>query len=466
MSYKPAVHRGMFRATVALLALSSAPVTFSAATDSQPASERLPRHAILGAGAVGAVGGIKVTVVVADSAAARAGLQVGDIVNAIGTQQIATAADFLARVKALPTGKPIDFSIVRDGAPLKVSVLPNNAPNEKDPAVKTLYQAVSINGNLQRVLLTVPDGVKHGHPAVLVIGGIGCYSIDNATDGEDAYLRLTHDLGRRGIAAMRLEKSGVGDSQGPPCMTVDLLTEMSAYAAALDSLARNPEVDPKRIFLFGHSIGTLIAPRIARGREVAGIVIAEGVGRNWIEYELANLRRQLELDGTAPDKVDAQMSTKEACMHRLLIERTPEADIETDQPACKQMNAYPASAGYLQQAAALNIAEPWMNLSVPVLAIYGTADFITTQLDHQRIVDIVNAGHPGLAALTRIEGMDHHLDFAGTPQQAYDLRVKEHRTAPYQAEFSKAVADWICAQGPGVCAEGRGSPASARAGPD
>jgi hypothetical protein len=55
-----------------------------------------------------------------------------------------------------------------------------------------------------------------------------------------------------------------------------------------------------------------------------------------------------------------------------------EADIEKSQPACKEMNTYPAPASYLRQAAALNVAEPWMKLGVPVLAIYGTADFITT----------------------------------------------------------------------------------------
>jgi pimeloyl-ACP methyl ester carboxylesterase len=173
-------------------------------------------------------------------------------------------------------------------------------------------------------------------------------------------------------------------------------------------------------------------------------VLGAGVGRNWIEYELANLRRQLELDGQAPERVDAMMHIKEECMHRLLVAKEAELDIESGEPACKEMNTYPAPASYLQQAAAMNEAEPWIKLRLPVLAIYGTADFITTQADHQRIVDMVNANRPGLAILTLIPGMDHHLDAAGTPQQAYDLRIKQHGMAPYEAEFSKAVLDWLC----------------------
>jgi hypothetical protein len=56
----------------------------------------------------------------------------------------------------------------------------------------------------------------------------------------------------------------------------------------------------------------------------------------------------------------------------------------------------------------------------------------------------VNATRPGLAALKLIDGMDHHLDTAGTPQQAYNLRVKQHGTAPYETQLSKAVLDWLC----------------------
>jgi uncharacterized protein len=420
------------------------PLCVNARPATQQRAPNLPRHSVLGAGAAEVEGGIRVTVVVPNGPAERAGLRVADIVTAINFQQIRTTEAFLAAVKAQPAGKILDFAVMRNGNELTVPVVLATIPNESDPAVKTLYEAISIDGHLQRTLITVPASANHPHPAMLIIGGIGCYSIDNAADHEEVYMRLTHDLGRRGIVSMRLEKSGVGDSQGPPCITVDLVEESRSYQLALDALRDNPNVDPKRIYIFGHSIGTLIAPRIAAGRNVAGIIIAEGVGRNWIEYELANLRRQLELAGQTPDRTDALMRTKEECMHRLLIDRAAETDIELAEPACKDMNTYPAPASYLQQAAALNVAEPWMNLFVPVLAIYGTADFVTTQADHQRIVDIVNASRPGLATLTLILGMDHHLDAVDTPQQAYDLRVKQHGTASYQTELSKTVVDWIC----------------------
>jgi alpha-beta hydrolase superfamily lysophospholipase len=81
----------------------------------------------------------------------------------------------------------------------------------------------------------------------------------------------------------------------------------------------------------------------------------------------------------------------------------------------------------MQEVAAINIAELWTHVGVPVLGIYGTGDFVTAEDDHRRIVAIVNANHPGTATLHTIDGMDHHLGAAGSPLAAYGLRVKDHK---------------------------------------
>ena len=121
-----------------------------------------------------------------------------------------------------------------------------------------------------------------------VKGGIGCTSIDVATDPQDPYLRLAHDLGRRGVVVMRLEKSGVGDSQGPSCATTDFAAETRSDVAAFDALRQDPDVDPWR--------------------------------------------------------VDATLAEKERCMHGLLIDRRDEADRERAEPDGKVHDAYPVAA--------------------------------------------------------------------------------------------------------------------------
>jgi hypothetical protein len=77
------------------------------------------------------------------------------------------------------------------------------------------------------------------------------------------------------------------------------------------------------------------------------------------------------------------------------------------------------------------------------LAIYGTADFVTSESDHMRIVNIVNAHHAGNAELQLVQGMDHHLALMGTPENAYKIRVKEGGQANYAQELSVVVIKWI-----------------------
>ena len=245
---------------------------------------------------------------------------------------------------------------------------------------------------------------------------------------------------------MRIEKSGIGDSQGKPCFDTDFDSESQMYAAGLDALAAMPQVDRGRIFLFGHSIGTLIAPRLAAKRPVAGVIVAEAVGINWFEYELANLRRQSVLGGDSPSQTEDLLRSKEVCMHRLLVERQPGEVIEASLPECKKRNSYPVNALYMQQVAALNVAEPWTKLEVPALLVYGTADFVTSKAEHERILSMVNSAHPDAAKLIIVPGMDHHLETMGTQSQAYEYRVVQHKEGPYSVELSINVARWVCSQ--------------------
>ena len=408
-------------------------------------AQELPRRNSFGAAVVPDAHGVSVTAVVAGSPAANAGLQVGDVITIMGTRSISTPADFVLSARSAPASMPLSVSVLRGGKPEQLLVALVPVSRESDPRVDTLYSAIEVAGSLRRTLITIPKGATGRLPAVLLIGGIGCYSVDNPADLNDPYRALSHDLSRAGLIVMRIEKSGIGDSQGSPCFETDFDADSQMYAAGLAALLTTPHVDPAKVFLFGHSIGAVIAPRLAAKIAVAGVVVAEAVGINWFEYELANLRRQSVLGGDSPAQTDDLLRSKEVCMHRLLIERQPEASIESTMPECKKRNSYPVDAPYMQQVAVLNIAEPWSKLSVPLLAIYGTADFVTSEAEHDRIVNIVNGEHPNSAEVTLIQGMDHHLEIMGTPERAYEQRVTQHNDGPYAEDLSVQVTKWICA---------------------
>jgi hypothetical protein len=403
----------------------------------------LARHGVFGAAVAGAPGGVRVVAVIAGSPAAAGGVQQGDVIRSIGGIGTGTVAQFLSAIHELATNARVEVDAVRAGSPVRLSVVLAPAPYESDAGLTTRYGTVMANDSLRRTLTTAPQALAGRAAGVLLIGGIGCYSIDVGNRPQDAYMRLTHDLARAGFVTMRVEKSGVGDSQGPPCSQVDFDSEMRGYTAALHALQRDPQVDPARVYLLGHSIGTIVAPALAIANRVAGVIVLEAVGRDWPEYEIRNLRRDLELDGETAARTDLAVIEKAQCMERLFFERQTEAAIEQTMPTCKAHNGiYPASVAYMRQVAQLNVIEPWAHLQVPVLAIYGTSDFETEIADHQRIVDVVNAAHAGTATLVVLPAMSHGLGRAATAKVA-ENDDERGVVEIYDTDVSAAIVAWL-----------------------
>ena len=407
-----------------------------------PGGDALPRRGLLGVSTVDAMGGVRITAVIPSLPGDVAGLRPNDFIISVDDGLVGTVAQFLTKLRR-PGGQPVSLGIMRDGHRITVHAVLSEAAKENDPAVDTRYDVVDVDHGLRRTLVTVPHGATGKHPAALIVGGIGCFSVDVASNIQDAYMRLTHDLTRRGFVTMRLEKSGVGDSQGPPCRSVDFVSEAASYGVAFDALRDDPAVDPAHVYVVGHSIGSLIGPRLALQKPVAGLVVAEGVGIDWIEYELLNSRRQEMLGGATPVEVDRALLLKEMCMHRLLVEKQPRETVLHERPECKDYIAYPTGDDYFRQLVTLNVAEPWTKLSIPVLAIYGTADFVTDEGDHRRIVDVVNGVHPGTAKVVVIPGMDHYLVNAGSAKASLERSAKGG-PAVYDERFTAAVATWLC----------------------
>lgn len=404
--------------------------------------DTLPRHATFGA-ALGDKKGVTVTRVIAGGAAEHAGIAAGDVIVKIDASATPNVASFLAVLHHYHAGQHAALAVNRNGLTRTIGVTFGAPADEADPAVTTSYGSVSVDGSLRRTLTTYPNDAKGPLPAVLILGGIGCYSVDVAANPQDSYMHLAHDVSRAGFVTMRVEKSGVGDSQGPSCASVDFAAEERMYAAALSALRGDPKVDAGKVYLLGHSIGTVEAARLAAKQPVAGVIAAEAVGRDWPEYEIRNLRRQLELSGEPPSQVDRELTEKQECMQRLLFEMQPEKQIERAMPFCKDPNGvYPASAAYMQQVARINIIDDWSKINVPVLAIYGSSDAVTEEADHQRIVDTVNARHLGLASLHVVNEMDHLLFTAPSMKAALDA-FSSGAARTYDTAFSATVVQWL-----------------------
>jgi pimeloyl-ACP methyl ester carboxylesterase len=397
--------------------------------------------------------GVLVQQIVPGSAAERAGIKAGDILLSIGAARVGSVAAFLKTMRLHHVGEAVTVTVLRVGERHEFVATLAGLPLEADPDFGVIYDAVPTDTGLRRVIVTVPrTDPERAHPALLLIGGIGNFSIDTQWNRSwnpgEPYRRLLAALTRRGFVTMRVEKSGVGDSEGSPAPTVDMETELTGYIAGLKSLKTWPGVDPARVFIVGHSIGSILGPLAAAVVPVRGIVVLEGVGTTWFEYELINVRRQLTLSGLPPVEIADQLRLKEWAMHRLLIERQPRAALLAERPEAAKMIDYPASDEYMRQVAAQNLPGLWSRLDLPVLVIHGSADFVTSEDDNRAIVDAVNRTHPGRGEFASVGQMDHWLNQVETEAESWRLRHLPPTAAVkpiYQAHLDDVVGEWLSA---------------------
>ncbi len=327
--------------------------------------------------------------------------------------------------------------------PLLLSSLVLRASAQAPPDVDTLHRTIQLDGfNLQAVITKPKDAARH--PAVFLIGGLGCYSLENLNPGE-AYYEFLYGLTRRGYVTMRVDKNGEGKSGGPPCDSPqsDLQFAVRRSVAGLNALATYEFVDHNNIFIFAHSIGPLEGVFAAEKVPVRGFIAAETIARTWMEYELENARRQTLMVGEPYDASDRFVRTHEMCQHRFLIEKQTPDQVIKDMPGCKEhVNTFGVAYTYLQQIADLNPAVEWKKVDVPVLVTYGTSDPTTTAADGRYLVTMINSFHPGRAEYIEFPGMGHGLDLAPSPR-AWLEAIQKHQHGEFDREFLKRVAAWL-----------------------
>jgi uncharacterized protein len=173
------------------------------------------------------------------------------------------------------TGQPI--IIRRDDDvefPRSVVAPPDySAPADAPYTAENVAVPAAAGHNL-RGTLTLPEG-GGPHPAVITISGSGPQDRDQAIPGLPGYrpFRDVADaLGHRGIAVLRLDDRGVGESGG---LFFGATSEDFAddVRDAVAFLRERPDIDAQRVGLVGHSEGGLIAPMVAAGDSLLGAIV-------------------------------------------------------------------------------------------------------------------------------------------------------------------------------------------------
>lgn len=227
--------------------------------------------------------------------------------------------------------------------------------------------------------LTMPKG-EGPFPAVILVHGSGPNDRDE-TIGVDGAVKpfkdLAWGLANQGIAVLRYDKRTKVHGKEMASLTEFTVQEetIDDALAAIELLRQQEKIDQEKIYVLGHSLGGMLAPRIGAAAEdkLAGLVILAGPARPLEELLLEQTKYLAAADGTTTEQEAASIRQIEALVAKI---RDPHLTFST--PPEELLNV-PASywldlRGYEPAAAA-------KNLNMPLLILQGERDYQVTMSD-------------------------------------------------------------------------------------
>ncbi len=214
-------------------------------------------------------------------------------------------------------------------------------------------------------------------PAVVLVHGSGPNDRDESIGPNKPFRDLAEGLASRGIAVLRYDKrtrthasriAGLRDFTVKEEVVDDVV-------AAVKQMRTTKGVRPDRVFVLGHSLGGMLAPRIAAAEpSIAGLILLAAATKQLEQAIVEQTRYLVMLDG----KVSAEEEGALAAMTKLA------ADVRAlkpgDPPIVSTGISAPASywldlRGYDPPAAASRLA-------LPMLVLQGERDYQVTMEDH------------------------------------------------------------------------------------
>jgi alpha-beta hydrolase superfamily lysophospholipase len=252
---------------------------------------------------------------------------------------------------------------VRPGsAPEPVAMESSTAWSERELAVASA--TLSLPGTL-----TLPRGKAQA--GVVLVHGSGPNDRDETIGPNKVFRDLAHGLAERDIAVLRYEKRSHAhpESFAGKAFTVDEEVVDDAVAA-LQQLAAQPELAGKPVFVVGHSLGALLAPRIAARSDVAGVVMLAAPARALTEILPQQMNYIFNLDGSISDEERQQLDQVQTQIVR--IEALTNADKESSTPLLG------APASYWLDLRDYDAVAQARALKRPILLLQGEGDYQVT----------------------------------------------------------------------------------------
>lgn len=380
-------------------------------------------------------------------------LKEGDILTEIDGKTWTTFGEMNDIIRDLKVGVTVTLTGLADGKPVKRRLALIERPRDKGDKYDVVYDSVVSNGHRIRTIISKPKSPGR-HPVLFWIQGINTGSVDLPLTSTNSNTVILKTFADEGWVTVRVEKPGVGDSEGGPAIKVGFDEEVDIYRQALKSLDGYDYMDRSKVYIFGHSMGGCHAPILAAEIPVKGIITYGTVSDSWLEWEIKAARWQSLLAGGDPVAVDKQVRQIVTFYDELFTQKKTIAEIKKAHPDLAALaddqspdgeTLAPRSIRYMQELNDHNFSHHWDNIgNAKVLALFGANDYISLEADQTQIPFIVNRKHPGNASFQKLAGCDH-LFFQTTSFQDSMKKINEGG-GQFNPDVTKAIQTWIALQ--------------------
>jgi uncharacterized protein len=227
--------------------------------------------------------------------------------------------------------------------------------------------------------LTIPAG-EGPFPFVVLVHGSGPNDRNETLGPNRPFQDLAWGLASQGIGVLRYEKRT--KEHGPKMVDMlDTLTPdeetVQDAVAAVALLRETPEVHPDQIYLLGHSLGAILAPRIAmQSGNLAGLILLAGTPRPLEDLVLEQVTYLLNTKENITDSDRAELAKLAE-----QVSRVKDPNLTMDVPAADLPLGMAAS--YWLYLKDYNAAAEAQAAQIPLLILQGERDYQVTMVDFQ-----------------------------------------------------------------------------------
>lgn len=263
---------------------------------------------------------------------------------------------------------------------------------------------------------------------------------------------------KAGYVVVTIEKSGLGDSYNcASCSEVDLATDIESFDAGYNYMEQLPFIDKGRLYIWGHSMGGVIAPEIAKRHQPKGVMVFGTTFRPWSEFllEMHRVQKPLLENQNYLQTEDFMRKIQKIYYEFFILHKTREEllknpeykDLVVSELAYKEgsNDMWGRHWTFWPQIDSLNLAKSWQSINCPVLVLHGETDYESCSIvEPVLITKTVNEKHPGNATMVVVPQLDHFMMKSKSWEEARDnFKTQQYTKGNFNYSIAEETVNWL-----------------------